>query len=79
MCRWMGWHFQDWIDHNWGRIFIRVTRMGSHIFRFLGVRQFFMYFGSAVVFTLYDVISDCMYSENLNMTGCWGTSKLCFL
>ena len=31
MCRWMGSHFQDWVD-SWGTIFGRVTRMGSHIF-----------------------------------------------
>ena len=35
MCRWMGSHFHDWIDYN-GVFFDRVTRMGSHIFRFLG-------------------------------------------
>ena len=35
MCRWMGSHFHDWIDYN-GDFFDRVTRMGSHIFRFLG-------------------------------------------
>ena len=62
-----------------GRIFIRVTRRGSHIFGFWGVREFFMYFGAAVVFTLYDVISDCMYIENPNMTRCWGTSTMCLL
>ena len=37
MCRWMGSHFHDWIDYN------GVTRMGSHIFAFLGVRQFFIF------------------------------------
>ena len=35
MCRWMGSHFHDWIDHN-GVPFSIVTRMGSHIFGFLG-------------------------------------------
>ena len=33
MCRWMGSHFHKWIDY-----FKRVTRMGSRIFLFLGVR-----------------------------------------
>ena len=37
---WMGSHFRDWIDYNGGHIFNRVTRMGSHIFGFFGVRQF---------------------------------------
>ena len=42
----MGSHFHDWIDYNgvafsielleWDRILNRVTRMGSHIFGFLG-------------------------------------------
>ena len=43
MCRWMGVAFSrlDW--PKWGRIFNRVTRMGSHIFGFLGVRQFFIF------------------------------------
>ena len=31
MCRWMGLHFQEWIDNN-GVAFKRVTRMGSRIF-----------------------------------------------
>ena len=41
-CRWMGSHFHDWINYYgvWGCIFIRVTWMGSHIFRILGVRKF---------------------------------------
>ena len=43
MCRWMGSHFYDWIDYNRGRIFNRVTRMGSHIFGFLGVRLFVIF------------------------------------
>ena len=44
MCRWMGSHFYDWIDYN-GVAFStdRVTRMGSHIFGFFGVRQFFIF------------------------------------
>ena len=53
MCRWMGLHFHDWMDYNgvafstelleWGRIFNRVTRMGSHMFGFFWVRQFFIF------------------------------------
>ena len=35
MCRWMGLHFHDWSDYN-GVAFSIVTRVGSHIFRFLG-------------------------------------------
>ena len=35
MCRWIRSHFYDWIDYN-GVAFSIVTRMGSHIFRFLG-------------------------------------------
>ena len=31
MCRWMGSHFE------------RVTRMGSHMFCFFGVKQFFIF------------------------------------
>ena len=42
MCRWMGSHFHDCIDYN-GVAFQRVTRMGSHIFCFFGVRQFFIF------------------------------------
>ena len=39
MCRWMGSHFHDWIDHNGVAISLELLewqRMGSHIFRFLG-------------------------------------------
>ena len=39
MCRWMGSHFQDCINY-YEVAFFRVTRMGSHIFRILGVRKF---------------------------------------
>ena len=35
MCRWIGSHFHDWIDYN-GIAFLIVTKMGSHIFGFLG-------------------------------------------
>ena len=42
MCRWMGSHFHDWIDYN-GVAFSILTRMGSHIFGFLGVSQFFIF------------------------------------
>ena len=43
MCRWMGSHFHDWIDYNGGCIFNRVTRVGSHIFGFFRVSQFFIF------------------------------------
>ena len=36
MCRWMGSHFHDWIDYNGVAFSIEFTRMGSHIFCFLG-------------------------------------------
>ena len=41
MSHWMGLHFL-WIDYNnlSGYIFIRVTRMGSHIFEILRLRKF---------------------------------------
>ena len=42
MCRWMGSYFHNCIDYN-GVAFSRVTRMGSHIFRFFGVRQLFIF------------------------------------
>ena len=35
MCRWIGSHFHDWIDYN-GIAFSIVTKMGFHIFGFLG-------------------------------------------
>ena len=35
MCRWIGSHFHNWIDYN-GIAFSIVTKMGSHIFGFLG-------------------------------------------
>ena len=40
MCHWMGVAHSrlDW--QLWGCIFIRVTRIGSHIFRILAVRKF---------------------------------------
>ena len=41
MCCWMGSHFHDWSDYN--GVTFRVTRIGSHIFRFLVVRQFFIF------------------------------------
>ena len=43
MCRWMGSHFQDWIDYNGVAFSIgpnRVTRMGWHICGILGVSKF---------------------------------------
>ena len=40
MCRWMGSHFDDWIDYNGVAFSIEFTRTGSHNFCFLGVRQF---------------------------------------
>ena len=41
MSHWMGLHFL-WIDYNnlSGYIFIRVTRMGPHIFGILRLRNF---------------------------------------
>ena len=42
MCRWMGSHFRHWIDYN-GVAFSIVTRMGSHIFGFFGVRVLYIY------------------------------------
>ena len=42
MCRWMGSHFHDWIDYNGVVFSIEFTRMGSHIFCFFGVREFFI-------------------------------------
>ena len=42
MYRWMGSHFHDSIDYN-GVAFSIVTIMGSHIFGFWGVRQFFIF------------------------------------
>jgi len=41
MCRWMESHFHDWIEYN-GVAFSIVPRVGSHIFGFFGVRQFFI-------------------------------------
>ena len=35
MCRWMGSHFQDWIDYNDDAFSIDLLEWG-HIFRFLG-------------------------------------------
>ena len=43
MCRWMGSHFHDWIDYNGVYFSIELLRMGSHIFGFFGVRQFFIF------------------------------------
>ena len=55
MCRWMGSHFHDWTDYNevafsiqlleWRRIFNTVTRMGSHIFGFLGGKKVLHIYG----------------------------------
>ena len=39
ICCWMGSHFHYWIDYNGVAYFNRVTRIGSHIFGFFGVRQ----------------------------------------
>ena len=43
MCRWMGSHFHDWIEYNGVVFSIGFTRMGSHIFGFLGVRKLFIF------------------------------------
>ena len=41
MCLWMGSHFQHRINWLlWGCLFIRVTKMGSYIFKILRVRNF---------------------------------------
>ena len=40
MCRLMGCHFHDWIDYYGVAFFVRVTIMGSFIFRILEVRKF---------------------------------------
>ena len=44
MCRWIGWHFNDWTDYNvvtFSAIFNRVTWMGSHFFGTLRVSKSF--------------------------------------
>ena len=41
MCRWMGSHFHYWIDYNW--VAFSIESLGSHIFGFFGVRQFFIF------------------------------------
>ena len=43
MCRWMGSHFHDWIDYNGVAFSESFFRVGSQIFCFLGVRQFFIF------------------------------------
>ena len=43
MCRWMGSHFHDWIDYNVVAFSESFFRMGSHIFCFFGIRQFFIF------------------------------------
>ena len=45
----------DWIW--WGRIFSRVTRMGSNIFGFFGVRKFFIFTVSK------KSVPECLYSR----------------
>ena len=45
----------DWIW--WGRIFNRVTRMGSHIFGFFGLRKFFIFTVSK------KSVPECLYSR----------------
>ena len=42
MCCWMGSHFHNWIDYNEVAFSIELLK-GSHIFGFLGVRQFFIF------------------------------------
>ena len=41
MCCWMGSHFHNWIDYNEVAFSIELLKE-SHIFGFLGVRQFFI-------------------------------------
>ena len=43
MCRWMGSLFHDWIDYNGVFFSTELLIMGSHIFEFLGERQFFIF------------------------------------
>ena len=43
ICCWMGSHFHYWIDYYGVAYFNRVTRIGSYIFGFFRVRQFFIF------------------------------------
>ena len=42
MCRWLGSHFHDWINYDRVAFSIDLLEWG-HIFRFFGVRQFFIF------------------------------------
>ena len=57
MCCLMGSHFHDWIEYDWAAFFNRVTRMGSHIFGFFGVRKFFIFTVSK------KSVPECLYSR----------------
>ena len=41
--RWIGSHFHDGSDYNGVALSIELARMGSHIFGFFGVRQYFIF------------------------------------
>ena len=43
MCHWMGSHFHDWNDDNGAAFSMELLEMGSHIFGFWRVRQFFIF------------------------------------
>ena len=57
MCCWMGSHFHDWIEYDGAVFFNTVTRMGSHIFGFFGVRKFFIFTVSK------KSVPECLYSR----------------
>ena len=42
MCRWMGWHFHDWIDYNRVAFSIELLEWGR-TFTDFGVRKFFIF------------------------------------
>ena len=55
--------FHAWIDDNGVTFPLELLEWARLFSDILGVRVSSSYFGSAVVFTLYDVISDCMYRQ----------------
>ena len=65
----------------WGRIFNRVTRMGSHIFGFYGVRQFFIFTvskrtGMFVLQMKSKVLFDQSKNESIHKNRKWVSRKL---
>ena len=54
--------FHAWIDYNGVTFPLELLEWARTFSDFLGVRQFLI-FGSAVVFTLHDAISDCIYRQ----------------